>query len=132
LIGKILLAFHVRNGVNDRQFHEKPPRMAHLHRRESDVGRTTHFSYRMRTKRQSVHSPSQRLFRRRTNLPLSAEIGRLSPKFCHHNSPLDEQRGIVAELAAEAARIETVRAHIPRFEAKIQRVLDRVWGTNTE
>lgn len=42
--------------------------------------------------------------------------------------PLDEQRRIVEELDAEAAQIETVRALIPRFESKIQRVLDRVWG----
>ena len=43
--------------------------------------------------------------------------------------PLDEQRRIVAELEAEAAQIEAVRGLIPRYEAKIQRVLDRVWGT---
>lgn len=34
----------------------------------------------------------------------------------------------MAELDAEAAQMEAVRALIPRFEAKIQRVLDRVWG----
>ncbi len=33
------------------------------------------------------------------------------------------------ELDAEAAQMEAVRALLPRFEAKIQRVLDRVWGT---
>lgn len=38
------------------------------------------------------------------------------------------QHRIVAELDAEAARIEAVRGLIPAFEAKIQRVLDRVWG----
>jgi type I restriction enzyme M protein len=43
--------------------------------------------------------------------------------------PLEEQRRIVAELDAEAAQMEAVRALLPRFEAKIQRVLDRVWGT---
>src|SRR5438445_12614506 len=43
--------------------------------------------------------------------------------------PLKEQREIVAELDAEAAQIEAARNLIPRFEAKIQRVLDRVWGT---
>ena len=37
--------------------------------------------------------------------------------------PLAEQHRIVAELDGEA-----VRALLPRFEAKIQRVLDRVWG----
>ena len=31
-------------------------------------------------------------------------------------------------MDAEAAQIETVRTLIPRFETKIQRVLDRVWG----
>ena len=31
-------------------------------------------------------------------------------------------------LDAEAARIEAVRGLIPAFEAKIQRVLARVWG----
>ena len=43
--------------------------------------------------------------------------------------PLAEQRRIVAELDAEAAQMEAVRSLLPRFEAKIQRVLDRVWGT---
>jgi type I restriction enzyme M protein len=42
--------------------------------------------------------------------------------------PLNEQREIVAGLDAEAAHIESARALIPRFEAKIQRVLDRAWG----
>ena len=42
--------------------------------------------------------------------------------------PLAEQRRIVAELEAEAAQLEAVRALLPRFAAKIQRVLDRVWG----
>jgi type I restriction enzyme M protein len=44
--------------------------------------------------------------------------------------PLSEQREIVAELDTEAAQIEAARALIPRFEAKIQRVLDRVWGNS--
>jgi type I restriction enzyme M protein len=44
--------------------------------------------------------------------------------------PLDEQRRIVAELDAEGLQIEAVRSLIPRFEAKIQHVLDRVWGNN--
>ena len=39
------------------------------------------------------------------------------------------QRRIVVELDAEAAQIGVVRSLIPPFEAKIQRVLDRVWGT---
>jgi hypothetical protein len=38
---------------------------------------------------------------------------------------------IVAELDAEAAEVAAVRALIPRTEAKIQRVLARVWGTST-
>ena len=42
--------------------------------------------------------------------------------------PLEEQRRIVAELDAEALQMEAVRALLPRFEAKIQRILDRVWG----
>ncbi len=42
--------------------------------------------------------------------------------------PLEEQHRIVAKLDAEAAQMETVRSLLPRFEAKIQRVLDRVWG----
>jgi restriction endonuclease S subunit len=42
--------------------------------------------------------------------------------------PMSEQRRLVAELDAEAAQMEAVRGLIPRFEAKIQRVLDRVWG----
>ncbi len=43
--------------------------------------------------------------------------------------PLEEQRRIVAELDAEAAQMDSVRGLIPRFEAKIQRVLDGVWGS---
>ncbi len=43
--------------------------------------------------------------------------------------PMTEQRRLVAELDAEAAQMDSVRALLPRFEAKIQRVLDRVWGT---
>jgi type I restriction enzyme M protein len=43
--------------------------------------------------------------------------------------PLAEQRRLVAELDAEAAQMDSVRSLLPRFEAKIQRVLDRVWGT---
>lgn len=45
--------------------------------------------------------------------------------------PLPEQQRIVAKLDAEAAQIEAVRALVPRYEAKIQRVLARVWGTVT-
>jgi restriction endonuclease S subunit len=44
---------------------------------------------------------------------------------------LPEQRQIVAELDAEAAEVAAVRALIPRTEAKIHRVLARVWGTST-
>lgn len=39
------------------------------------------------------------------------------------------QRRIVSQLDAEVAQMEAVRTLIPRFEGKIQRVLDRVWGT---
>ncbi len=46
--------------------------------------------------------------------------------------PLAEQRRIVAELDAEAEQMEAVRSLLPRFEAKIQRVLDRVWGNGIE
>jgi hypothetical protein len=46
--------------------------------------------------------------------------------------PITEQRRIVAELDAEAAQMEAVRSLLPRFETKIQRVLDRVWGNVTE
>ena len=42
---------------------------------------------------------------------------------------LEDQKQIVSELDAEAAQMEAVRSLIPRFEGKIQRVLDRVWGT---
>lgn len=48
------------------------------------------------------------------------------------NFKSDEQRRLVAELDAEAAQLEAVRSLIPRFEGKIQRVLDRVWGTTVE
>ncbi len=44
--------------------------------------------------------------------------------------PLSEQRRIVSELDAEAAQMDAVRALIPQYEAKIQRVLDRVWGAS--
>ena len=46
--------------------------------------------------------------------------------------PLSEQRRLVAELDAEAAQMEAVRGLMPRFEAKIQRVLGRVWGNGVE
>ena len=46
--------------------------------------------------------------------------------------PLSEQRRIVSELDAEAAQMAAVRSLLPRFEAKIQRVLDRVWGNTPE
>jgi len=46
--------------------------------------------------------------------------------------PLPEQERIVAELDAEAARLEAVRGLVPAFEAKIQRTLARVWGTSAE
>ncbi len=42
------------------------------------------------------------------------------------------QRRFVAELDAEAAQMDSVRALLPRFEAKVQRVLDRVWGNTPE
>ncbi len=32
---------------------------------------------------------------------------------------------------SEAAQMDSVRALLPRFEAKIHRVLDRVWGVAT-
>lgn len=44
--------------------------------------------------------------------------------------PLEEQRRIVAELDEETAQMKVVRSLLPRFEAKIKRVLDRVWGDN--
>ena len=43
-----------------------------------------------------------------------------------------EQRRIVAELDAEAAQMDSVRSLLHRFEAKIQRVLDRVWANGAE
>ncbi len=46
--------------------------------------------------------------------------------------PVVEQRRIVAELDAEAAQMESVPALLPWFEAKIQRVLARVWGKGQE
>ena len=46
--------------------------------------------------------------------------------------PLPEQRRLVAELDAEAAQMDAVRSLLPRFEAKIQRVLDRVWGNGVK
>jgi type I restriction enzyme S subunit len=45
--------------------------------------------------------------------------------------PISEQRRLVAELDAEAAQMEAVCGLILRFEAKIQRVLDRVWGNGS-
>ena len=44
---------------------------------------------------------------------------------------LGTQRRIVAGLDAEALQMEAVRALLPRFEGKIQRVLDRVWGNGS-
>lgn len=42
--------------------------------------------------------------------------------------PISEQRRIVSELEAEAAQIDAVRGLITTFDAKIRRVLDRVWA----
>jgi restriction endonuclease S subunit len=44
--------------------------------------------------------------------------------------PKPEQERIVAELEAEAAKVEAVRGLIPLYEAKIQRTLARVWGAS--
>ncbi len=35
-------------------------------------------------------------------------------------------------MITDSGGLETVRALIPRFETKIQRVLDRVWGNGAE
>lgn len=43
--------------------------------------------------------------------------------------PLPEQERIVAELEAEAAKVEAVRGLIPLYEGRISRTLARVWGT---
>jgi hypothetical protein len=47
-----------------------------------------------------------------------------------------QRRGFIPALAsgqgAEAAQMDSVRALLPRFEAKIQRVLARVWGNGAE
>jgi type I restriction enzyme M protein len=45
--------------------------------------------------------------------------------------PKPEQERIVAELDAEAAKVEAVRGPIPLYEAKIQRTLARVWSSTT-
>lgn len=45
--------------------------------------------------------------------------------------PKPEQERIVAELEAEAAKVEAVRGLLPLYEAKIQRTLARVWGGAT-
>lgn len=42
--------------------------------------------------------------------------------------PKPEQERIVAEMEAEAAKVEAVRGLIPLYETKIQRTLARVWG----
>ena len=44
----------------------------------------------------------------------------------------EEQLQIVAELDAEAAQMDSVRALLPRFEAKTQCVLSRRWGNRQE
>ena len=41
---------------------------------------------------------------------------------------LEEQRRVIAAADAEVVQMEAVRELIPKFEVKIQRVLDRVWG----
>lgn len=50
----------------------------------------------------------------------------------HPPAPAGGAEQIVAELAAETAQIEAVRTLVPRYEAKIQRLLARVWGTAGE
>ena len=46
--------------------------------------------------------------------------------------PLEEQPQIVAELDAEASPPEVVRGLLPAFEAKIERILARVWGRSAD
>jgi hypothetical protein len=46
--------------------------------------------------------------------------------------PSEAKARITINKLLEAAQMETVRGLLPRFEAKIQRVLDRVWGNGTE
>jgi type I restriction enzyme M protein len=41
---------------------------------------------------------------------------------------LEQQRSAVAATDAELSQMEAIRELIPKFETKIQRVLDRVWG----
>ena len=79
------------------------------------------------------------LFARRPGaLPQAGMDAGLWPSICRvHRTfkiplpPLEEQRRLGAELDAEAAQMDSVRSLLPRFEAKIQRVLDRVWGNGT-
>ena len=77
------------------------------------------------------------LFGRRPGaLPQAGMVTGLWPSLCRAFEiplpPLSEQRRLVAELDAEAAQMEAVRSLLPRFEAKIQRVLARVWGNTPE
>ena len=67
-----------------------------------------------------------------TGLWPSTQTGEISRAIEIPLPPMSEQRRLVAELDAEAAQMDSVRSLLPRFEAKIQRVLDRVWGNGTE
>jgi type I restriction enzyme M protein len=45
--------------------------------------------------------------------------------------PVDEQQRILAELNREATQMDAVHGLIPKFDAKIRRVLDRVWAVSS-
>jgi type I restriction enzyme M protein len=45
---------------------------------------------------------------------------------------LEEQRQVMAATDTEVAQMESVRDLIPKFEAKIQGVLNRVWGNGDD
>jgi len=46
--------------------------------------------------------------------------------------PLETQRAIVAEIAAEQALVDANKQLIARFEARIKSTIDRVWGCGKE
>ena len=80
-----------------------------------------------------LSAPIMLLGRQPGALPQAGMATGLWPSIFRGNAiplpPLPEQRRLVAELDAEAAQMDSVRSLLPRFEAKIQCVLDRVWGT---
>lgn len=79
--------------------------------------------YMMRTKRQYLNDLAPQAAQKNINNEILKNVEIALP-------PLDEQYAIVAELEAERAAVEGARLLRSRMQARIQGVVERVWGRN--